>query len=84
MNNEPDIDEEEIFTCGACGATITNEECGVMGACPECVFCPECDMEICGEGEVALLCGKCEACKSLMIDGSFASTQELRRKLRGE
>lgn len=77
------MDDEDNFMCGDCGSIITAYECGVLGACPGNLFCPCCETEIdASSGKPRLLCGKCEACESLMVDGDWASTQ-VKRQLNG-
>jgi hypothetical protein len=38
-------EEGPIYCCPHCGAHATADECDVMGAEPDCVFCPNCNGE---------------------------------------
>ena len=53
--------------------------------CPGNTFCLHCRSEISIEtGELVQLCGKCPACKELMIEGHFATLKDIRTiKMRG-
>jgi len=51
--------------CGACGESITLDDCDSIGACEGNLSCNLCNEEINGDGKAAEPCGKCDACKSL-------------------
>jgi hypothetical protein len=73
-----EYDEDEPVKCGACGAVQLWDECDVGGACSGNVFCSQCNTEIDGDGEVAMLCGTCEHCERLIADGSFEAEDRAR------
>lgn len=38
-------DDEPIYKCPHCGEMITDDDCGVLGAEPGCLFCNKCNRE---------------------------------------
>ena len=75
--------DEDPITCQHCKAVAYVAECGSVGACIGNVFCSQCDTEIeAATGEIALLCGKCDWCKGLMVDGDFVECQHDRHAMR--
>lgn len=73
----------ELIKCGACGELVDPDSCGVLGACFGNMFCEECETEIdMNTGDVALLCGNCDTCRDLMIDGDWGALQRERERQR--
>ena len=73
----------EVIRCGHCHEFVQLFDCGSLGACDENVFCADCETEINSQtGDVALLCGRCDACKTLMVEGSWGGTQDNREAVR--
>lgn len=71
--------------CRYCRVTSELDECDVMGACPDNVFCANCETEIVAEtGEVAELCGECDDCVQFRLDGVFEKVKAEREKKREE
>lgn len=73
----------QTIICQFCNEEIDPADCDVGGTCEGNVFCCECDMEIEPDtGLVALLCGKCDWCKELMINDEFREIQQQRYERR--
>lgn len=83
MNNEFEntFDESEMVTCERCGRLNHFEDFGSLGACDGNMFCPYCESEVDRFGRMQTLCGTCDTCKTLMIEGTFAKCQERRIEL---
>ena len=75
-------DEEPTVACPTCGFTGGIDDFDCLGACGNNLFCNCCNTEIDEDGKVALLCGECDWCRGMMIDGEFATVQDERRAKR--
>ena len=79
------IDADQFVICQNCNMGFDYDDAGIIGACPEKCFCPNCETEIDSTtGEIALLCGKCSWCQEFMIEGTFDEAQKKRMELRNE
>jgi hypothetical protein len=79
---EEDID---ILKCPYCNFEGPLEDFDVLGACPGNLFCNMCGCEVDFNSDppkVALLCGNCQSCRELMLEGIFGTTQDNRLLLR--
>ena len=66
------------LTCGCCGYTDDFDAFDVVGACPDNVFCNQCNSEIdATSGEAGALCGKCDWCEALALQSSHPVQREL-------
>ena len=79
MSVEVSDEDDEIIFCQVCKSETAMEDCDVCGACPGNVFCGKCCHEIDTEGKPTLLCGKCGACRNLLVLHVFDEAQQLRK-----